>query len=329
MSKLKAFGVPFLMFFIYIWLAILLRQFISDAVVITLLADAAIAVIGGVYYIKSVGDNRLVYKRQIFGVIAVAGCVVWLISSLTVTWLQQQSWCVSFAGGAGDVEVNPWLYILLTLVLAPISEEILFRGILLRHMRQVMPMAGAYLMSAIIFGLFHGNVSQFYVGFTCGIFFSLVYEYTGRLHISMCTHMMYNLIVLLMSGKLGLSETWFSPAVLLPLNILLAAGFLTCGILVDQSVRQRVGLGVSTGHDVRKKLVNLDTYSTVAGLCQLLMPGVNILVMGPDKVQLYLGPVSDIAAVPGLGQRQVAAGSMFAYCQSGDPSSMLVAFQVK
>lgn len=325
--KLKSIGVPMLVFFIYMWLAVLFKQFVEDMVLVTILTDTVTAVAAYIYYRRCVGDSLVAYSRKAFPVMAAIGAGVWFISSLTVTWMSQQSWYGSL-GETADIQ-SPWLYILLTLVVAPISEEIMFRGILLRNMRQLMPMGAAYIVTAVIFGLCHGNVSQFYVGVTCGILFALIYEYTGRLHISMLAHMCYNLFVIVMSGRLVLSDLWFSPAVLISLNMLMFAGLLMAGIWLSQLMRRRVGVQPDRRNVNGQAIaVSQDIYLTAGKLSWFLMPGVTVLVLGPDRSQLYAGPAADMGSVPGLCSRQVEAGSMFSYCQAGDPNCMLVAFSV-
>ena len=59
--------------------------------------------------------------------------------------------------------------ILYTCILAPLTEELLYRGFLMKTLSRVSIRFGI-LISALAFGLAHGNPAQFLLGFLVGIF---------------------------------------------------------------------------------------------------------------------------------------------------------------
>lgn len=90
-------------------------------------------------------------------------------------------------------DVNPFITILITVILAPIAEEILFRKLLIDRSCRYGERT-AILLSGILFGLFHGNLNQFAYAFFLGMFFGFLYVKTGRILYSILLHMSVNFL---------------------------------------------------------------------------------------------------------------------------------------
>ena len=89
--------------------------------------------------------------------------------------------------------VHPLIVTLFTVVCAPIMEELIFRKLLMD--RAVRYGEGiAILLSGLMFGLFHGNLSQFIYAFTLGIFLGFIYIRTGNVKYTIILHMIINFI---------------------------------------------------------------------------------------------------------------------------------------
>ncbi len=103
----------------------------------------------------------------------------------------------------GAASVNPLLpyamdeallpRVLVMVVLAPLIEEYIFR-------KQIIDRTCVYgeklavVTSAVLFGLFHGNLSQFFYAFVLGLVFGYIYLRTGRLRYSAALHMGINFL---------------------------------------------------------------------------------------------------------------------------------------
>lgn len=85
------------------------------------------------------------------------------------------------------------LKILVMVVLAPVLEELIFRKLLIDRLRGYGETL-AVLTSALIFGLFHGNLSQFFYAVGLGLVFGYVYLRTRQLRWSIALHMIVNCI---------------------------------------------------------------------------------------------------------------------------------------
>jgi len=83
------------------------------------------------------------------------------------------------------------LRILFMVILAPLIEEFIFRRFLIDRMRPYGEKL-AVVTSALMFGLFHGNLSQMFYAFTLGLVFGYVYLRTGKLRYSVGLHMLIN-----------------------------------------------------------------------------------------------------------------------------------------
>jgi uncharacterized protein len=92
--------------------------------------------------------------------------------------------------------------IVLGVVVAPVTEELIFRAGLFRYARQRLPRWAALLGPACVFGALHGNLASFAPLVMLGIIFSLAYERTGNIAVPMIAHGLFNLnsIVLLFAG---------------------------------------------------------------------------------------------------------------------------------
>ena len=85
------------------------------------------------------------------------------------------------------------LNILLGCVIAPVSEELMFRKLLLDRLR---PYGGrfAVIASALCFGLFHGNLNQLFYAVAIGLALGCTALRTGRLWQNILLHAMINFI---------------------------------------------------------------------------------------------------------------------------------------
>lgn len=80
-------------------------------------------------------------------------------------------------------------------VLAPLAEEALFRGLMFRRLNHS-GWPEAYTASAIMFALIHANPSGLIVYIWLGVVFAATYRYTGRLWTAMAVHMGNNAVAL-------------------------------------------------------------------------------------------------------------------------------------
>jgi membrane protease YdiL (CAAX protease family) len=87
---------------------------------------------------------------------------------------------------------------LVALVLAPIAEELLFRGIMYPALKGFGMPRFAFWSTAIVFSLIHFNVATFLPLLLFACVLNLLYEWTGNLLACMVAHATFNAINLVM-----------------------------------------------------------------------------------------------------------------------------------
>lgn len=76
----------------------------------------------------------------------------------------------------------------------PVMEELMFRGLVFRRMNFMVGRKAAMIYSALIFGVYHGNLVQGIYGFVLGFLCAYVYDKYGSLKAPILFHMVANLV---------------------------------------------------------------------------------------------------------------------------------------
>lgn len=95
--------------------------------------------------------------------------------------------------------VSLWVGLILYVIVSPIVEEIVFRGIVYNRMRYFFGVWKAVIVSAVLFGAFHGNLPQCLYGMIMGIIMAVAYEYIGSFAAPLLFHMGANAVVYIVS----------------------------------------------------------------------------------------------------------------------------------
>jgi membrane protease YdiL (CAAX protease family) len=136
---------------------------------------------------------------------------------------------LSFLKQMNSISIDHVAMIIMVAVFAPLLEEILFRGIILKAMinKGVSPKK-AILFSALIFGAVHGYPWQFLGAFLLGLVLGLVYWKTKSLLMSILLHSFNNFIAAMMI--IFTKKESFKSVLNLPEIYILIAGLLLFGI---------------------------------------------------------------------------------------------------
>ena len=118
--------------------------------------------------------------------------------NLLSSWLTQV--LGGLLGGSGTSlldaylgNMDLWAVALFAVILSPIMEELVFRKLIMDRIRTI-DRPAAILFSALVFGLFHGNLGQFFYAFGVGLLFGAIYARTGRLRYTILLHVLVNAI---------------------------------------------------------------------------------------------------------------------------------------
>ena len=103
-----------------------------------------------------------------------------------------------------DLYSNSRLYfwsLLHIIIIAPICEEIFFRGIIFTKLNTVLRLPITLLIQGLLFGFMHGGLSghliQSLLATISGIIYALIYYYTANLTIPILIHICYNTLIVI------------------------------------------------------------------------------------------------------------------------------------
>lgn len=161
------------------------------------------AAIFGLWYYKSCGGEfqpnlkKTFHPLQIAGIICLvpgtqfmSSILVSLISLVFPSWLEAYETLIENAGLTNNVSTAMMLY---SVCLAPISEELIFRGVTMRIARRAFPFWIANIIQAVLFGVFHMNMMQACYAFALGLFLGYICEYGGTIYHAILFHFLFNL----------------------------------------------------------------------------------------------------------------------------------------
>ncbi len=159
--------------------------------------------LGRSYSLKGISKNK---GATIGGIILF--CIgmeyvsVYLLNSLASafpSWMEEYELILENAGITENISPMMILY---TVILGPVCEELIFRGITLNAAKKVMPVHMAILVSAILFGAFHMNPIQSCYAFVFGLGLGYIMHLYDNLLITILIHIAYNFIGALASAFL-------------------------------------------------------------------------------------------------------------------------------
>lgn len=153
---------------------------------------------------------------------AFSGIVLnWLLSLTGLTTADETFMEVASSQFAVPFGVGIFLYS----VAAPLAEETLFRFMIFRRSERTLhnPVAAA-LLSALLFGLYHGNAVQFLYGFVFGILLAASYLRFGTFLAPLLMHALANLAVFLVGTIPEAEEFMMQPGRLLGAACMTLAG---------------------------------------------------------------------------------------------------------
>jgi membrane protease YdiL (CAAX protease family) len=130
--------------------------------------------------------------------------LLWAVNGWVDTLLQMvfplSAWEAAWFERAAD---GSPVSLLSACLLAPVLEEMLFRGLILRGLLTRYPPPTAIVHSAALFGLAHFNIYQFFVAFSTGIVLGLAWQRTRSLWPCVLLHAGFNAGVMWMSSPDG------------------------------------------------------------------------------------------------------------------------------
>ena len=111
--------------------------------------------------------------------------------------LPPPTWFMELFSRLFDSDLGVWGGILRIVVIAPVVEELIFRGVIMSGFSRIYHPFFAIFFSALLFALFHLNPWQFPAAFTLGIILGWIRLRTGSVLACIAGHAIHNGLVFL------------------------------------------------------------------------------------------------------------------------------------
>lgn len=158
--------------------------------------------------IKDVLSIRKMKWSTFFGVI---GFTMAASPLITLVNLVSQLFVENTVAASSEqfLSLHPLLLVFFVGVLAPVCEEVVFRGAIFGGMKKEGNVFKAVLASGLLFGLLHMNINQASYAFVIGILLGFLVEATGSIFSSIMFHVLINAsnaIMMIFSGSVVSDE---------------------------------------------------------------------------------------------------------------------------
>lgn len=198
--------------------------------IITVLATFTTVVVGVLWYrkfkpvtdfnLKEVVNGKLLLAMACLGVslqLLISMCLNAVYPILPQDMLEQYSELISQLIGG-----NIWLSLLATVILAPLAEEFIFRGITMKKAENIMSFMAANVLQALLFGLYHLNWIQGTYAFVFGLILGFTAKYFHSVWAAILLHAFVNGSAELLSLlPKSLTETYLGVALVAIVSIVL------------------------------------------------------------------------------------------------------------
>ena len=139
------------------------------------------------------------------------------------------------------------IQVLSTVVIAPIVEELIFRGLVFSKIRRISNVKIAAVLSALLFGIYHGNWIQAPYAFLMGLAAAYVYEKYKNILAPILLHASANLFSALILYYTIRANTESAPdlsngvtaALLLMLTIFMTGFVILFGVIIHWTVKPK------------------------------------------------------------------------------------------
>lgn len=119
-----------------------------------------------------------------------------------------QDWVDSYMANSGSLgEGNMYVNFIAVVIIAPLVEEIVFRGLVYTRLKKGMPALVAAVLSSLLFGVMHGTIIWFCYTFVFGMLLIWCFEKFRSLAANVLLHISFNLTGQVLSMASDITET--------------------------------------------------------------------------------------------------------------------------
>ncbi len=178
---------------------------ITDGLIYVLYSVVGIALFGACYHkmfmagksysLKGISKNiPITIVGLLLFCIGMQYVSIFLLNSLASAfpeWLEQYEQILESAGISEDISVMMAVY---AVILGPVVEELIFRGVTLSAANKVMPYYFAIVVQALLFGAFHMNAIQSCYAFVLGLGLGYIMYLYDNIWLTIIIHILYNIV---------------------------------------------------------------------------------------------------------------------------------------
>lgn len=130
------------------------------------------------------------------------------------------------------------MYTFISIVIAPICEELLYRGVLYNEIKSKFNFSAALFTQAIVFAALHGTIVHLPGTFLLAVTSALIYEYSGHLYYSVITHIGYNVFALY-AGNIHLPKILIQKSIFAVVSyLLILSAVLTMYYMLTKAIKE-------------------------------------------------------------------------------------------
>ena len=123
---------------------------------------------------------------------------LYVVVSLMLSALPE-SWMENYNEASADIGSGTLMGVVAVALVAPVVEEVIFRGLIMTRLSRVMPGWLAIVLSAAVFGACHGELVWFCYAFVLGVVFARIDLQAGSIWPSILAHIAFNSISQILS----------------------------------------------------------------------------------------------------------------------------------
>lgn len=199
---------------------------ISNAILVSLLSH--VIIIGVIFLDSKIRKVSILDYTQFSKSIGLGGGVSAVLCGLSFSlWLSvmlsllplPESWLGDYAEASSGLDETSFLAVIAVGILGPIVEEMIFRGIIYKHLHICIPEYLVIVLQAVIFAALHGDtviwVSYAFIG---GLLLGYIRMLTGSIRSTVLTHMAFNMtgyIVGILGNEITMLLVALSPVILI------------------------------------------------------------------------------------------------------------------
>lgn len=163
-------------------------------------------------------------------------CLYWLV--MLILNLLPEEWMADYAQASATLETTGLLAFVAVAVVGPVTEEVVFRGLIYTRLRRAIGTVGAVLLAAAVFGACHGQAVWICYTFVVGAVFTSVTACAGSIIPSVVMHIVFNATNEVLTMWADVLPEWLPLGVGLPLA---TAGLAVCGVFLVRALRKQRG----------------------------------------------------------------------------------------